>query len=538
MYPVIRRLAATALASALIAAASLALRAQLPQEVGTWAPMGPVSQARSGAASVTLPDGRMLVAGGRLADGTVTDAVTIFDPATGMWESAGRLLASRIGHTTTLLDDDHVLVVGGSVGADIRSDVELFDLATGSSAIVSVLTQPRTRHATARLKDGSVLVAGGTTTGGAVLSTVEAIDPETWSATPVAGGLRHPRRNASATTLIDGRVLIAGGNDGTQDLHSAELFTPWAVVFDLLPDQNALAVPRSGHTALLLPHNGSVLIAGGESNGVAVSTADLFLPVEFPDPYSFSIGHFEPAAPMAAARWRANSGPTQDEGHAFVIGGGSQDAERYRFATIRTDLDDYYPGQKAIITGSGWQPGEPVTLLFQEDPAVHDDYTLTVTADALGNIYWDQWAPEEHDLGVRFYLTARDSKSRAQITFTDAVNKASSRHSSRCLARPPARRPLRPRCPPIRQSARAAPSDEQRQCDEQLRGVSLVRSRTGDGGLHRAISECGHHPCKRKRDCDQYSASHDARRMDPEGLSGCQQVFQQYRLRLRLPPSR
>ena len=94
--------------------------------------------------------------------------------------------------------------------------------------------------------------------------------------------------------------------------------------------------------------------------------------------------------------------------------------EVYRFATIKTDKDDYAPGELAVITGSGWQPNEEVTLLFQEDPAVHDDYVLTVTADGDGNIYWDQWAPEEHDLGVRFYLTASGSRSRAQMTFTDA----------------------------------------------------------------------------------------------------------------------
>ena len=72
-----------------------------------------------------------------------------------------------------------------------------------------------------------------------------------------------------------------------------------------------------------------------------------------------------------------------------------------------------------MITGSGWQPNEIVTLLFQEDPAVHEDYVLQVQADNNGDIYWDQWAPEEHDLGVRFYLMASDSRSRAQTTFTD-----------------------------------------------------------------------------------------------------------------------
>jgi hypothetical protein len=60
----------------------------------------------------------------------------------------------------------------------------------------------------------------------------------------------------------------------------------------------------------------------------------------------------------------------------------------------------------ASITGSGWEANEEVTLLFQEDPAVHDDYVLKVQADSAGNISWDQWAPERHDFGVRFYLTA------------------------------------------------------------------------------------------------------------------------------------
>ena len=94
--------------------------------------------------------------------------------------------------------------------------------------------------------------------------------------------------------------------------------------------------------------------------------------------------------------------------------------EVYRFATIRTDKDDYAPGERAVISGSAWQPGEVVTLIFQEDPAVHDDYVLHVAADELGNFHWDQWAPELHDLNVRFYLTAVGARSHAQITFTDS----------------------------------------------------------------------------------------------------------------------
>ncbi len=90
---------------------------------------------------------------------------------------------------------------------------------------------------------------------------------------------------------------------------------------------------------------------------------------------------------MVQPRSLAVAGPWGDDGYAFAMGGGSGDGEVYRFATIKTDKDDYAPGQLAVITGSGWEPLEDVTLTFQEDPAVHDDYVLTLTADDEGNIY-------------------------------------------------------------------------------------------------------------------------------------------------------
>ena len=124
---------------------------------------------------------------------------------------------------------------------------------------------------------------------------------------------------------------------------------------------------------------------------------------------------------MTVARSGAFGGPAGDNGYAFVAGGGSADGDAYRFATIKTDKDDYAPGERAVITGSGWQPGEDVRLVFQEDPAVHDDYVLNVTADPNGDIYWDQWAPEQHDLNVRFYLSADYARSWAQMTFTDGA---------------------------------------------------------------------------------------------------------------------
>jgi hypothetical protein len=416
---VIRRLGFVLAIMALVSGAGLLLRAEPPQEVGSWASIGAAPENRIGAAAVALADGRTLIAGG-LADGTPTAAVVVFDPADSSFATAGQLLEPRAGHTATLLDDGRVLIAGGKVNDILSGDVEIFDPSDGSSTLVATLAILRSGHAAARFgSDGKVLIAGGTGAEG-VLQSAEIFDPANGSVSLAGSGLSIGRTGASATALIDGRVLIAGGSDGNQDLLSAEIYNPSTDSFQ--PTDTNLDAPRSNHTAVLLPHNNSVLIAGGTSNGAPLATADLFLPAQFPDPFTYGMGQFALTGEMAAPRSGAAAGP-HIEGYAFVVGGGQPDAEVYRFATIKTDKDDYPPGQTAIITGSGWQPNEEVTLLFQEDPAVHADYVLTVTADGEGNIYHDQWAPEEHDLNVRFYLLAKQptahGQRRAQMTFTD-----------------------------------------------------------------------------------------------------------------------
>ena len=396
-----------------------ALLAQAPQAIGTWVSVGDLSSPLTNGASVALPDKRTLIAGGALADGTLTDAVTIYDSDDDSVTAAGTLTSARADHTATLLKDGRVLVVGGMTADGlISSDIEILDPATGTSVIVALLPEPRNGHVAAALPNGNVLIAGGATVDGTLLQTAVLFDPETSGVSYVPGQLHTARVHASATTMLDGRVIVAGGSNGTTELASAEIYDRYSQSFSIAATQ--MSVGRQGHSAVLLPDNGGVLVAGGTSNGVAQAGVDLFLPAVFPDPFSYGEGEFTATGAMTAARFRAVAGPTSVEGYAFAAAGGAPDAEVYRFATIKTDKDDYAPGELATITGSGWQANEEVTLLFQEDPAVHDDYVLKVNADGNGNIFWNQWAPEEHDLNVRFYLTAHDSKSRAQITFTDS----------------------------------------------------------------------------------------------------------------------
>ncbi|MDZ4328996.1 MAG: MBG domain-containing protein, partial [Flavobacterium sp.] len=94
-------------------------------------------------------------------------------------------------------------------------------------------------------------------------------------------------------------------------------------------------------------------------------------------------------------------------------------------ATVTTDKDDYAPGEYVIITGTGWTPGETVTLHFDETPKPatcllpHD---MTAVADASGNIYNNQFLIKINHIGVAFLLTATGQTSGLVATrnFTDA----------------------------------------------------------------------------------------------------------------------
>jgi hypothetical protein len=89
--------------------------------------------------------------------------------------------------------------------------------------------------------------------------------------------------------------------------------------------------------------------------------------------------------------------------------------------TVNTDRSDYSPGETVTITGSGWQPGEIVALTLVEQPLLDTHPLVPVQADDHGSIVSTEFAPDEHDIGIRFILTAYGSSSQAQTTFTDSV---------------------------------------------------------------------------------------------------------------------
>jgi len=226
-----------------------------------------------------------------------------------------------------------------------------------------------------------------------------------------------PRAKATATTLLDGTVILIGGSNGTTDLASAEFFDSAANNFNAA---GSLATARSKHSAFLLPNNNEVLVVGGQSAGTDLASAELYIPWQ---------KAFQATGAMATPRSDATGAAlTKVDGRLLIAGGSSASAELYGFATVKTDAADYPPGTTVNITGSGWQPGETVTLTLVESPLIDTHGPFPAVADGNGNISDSSFITDLHDVNVAFSLTAVGSASKwqAQNSFTDAPQKPTS----------------------------------------------------------------------------------------------------------------
>ncbi len=393
---------------------------------GSFSSAGSMSIGRTRHAAILLPDGDVLVAGGQTSGGGFTNNAELLDPLSGAWTTVAASMAdARAGHTMSVLPDYTVAIVGGENSTGPLSSIELFDEAANSFTFAGTLQQARKDHAAAVLNDGRVLISGGSglDSGGnpAILGSTEIYTMG--SGVSAGPALNTARTRHSATTLLDGTVLIAAGSAiaadpaaGMVDLASAEIFDPAANSITALPV--SLATPRSGHVALLLPNNNNVVFVGGNSNGVAVASVEMYTPW---------LKQFSATGPMNSARAHA-AGAAFSEGLLNVAGGtdagGNVQAssEWYRFTTVKTDALDYPPGTTVHITGTGWQPGETVTLSMVESPLIDAHGPYTVVADQSGNISDTSFVTDVHDLDVKFTLTAVGSSSalQARTAFTDA----------------------------------------------------------------------------------------------------------------------
>jgi len=90
---------------------------------------------------------------------------------------------------------------------------------------------------------------------------------------------------------------------------------------------------------------------------------------------------------------------------------------------VTSDKPDYHPGEVVTLAGTGWKPGELVTIVMVVNPVTHQDVTLTAVADANGNFTNSDYMVQQSDLGVTFHVAATGAAGdiAAPFTFTDSI---------------------------------------------------------------------------------------------------------------------
>ncbi len=289
---------------------------------GAFSPTGSMALGRHDHTATLLRDGRVLIVGGLESDPLYTyrPVAEVYDPATGKFTSTASLHVPTANHIAALLPDGRVLVAGGrGPTSGPMATAELYDPsakpgptppARGAFIATGPMVHPRAQHAATRLADGRVLVVGGVDENAIPVATAELYDPGTgrFSST---GSMARSRNYPVATLLPDGRVLVTGGiDDGGTALASAELYDPTKGSFS---ETGSMAYPRVNFTANLLP-DGRVLIAGGQPSQNSV------LPVAAAELYDPSTGTFTATGSMQEARY-SHTATLLSGGRVLIAGG-------------------------------------------------------------------------------------------------------------------------------------------------------------------------------------------------------------------------
>ncbi|MFO0760653.1 MAG: hypothetical protein U0359_29515 [Byssovorax sp.] len=317
-----------------------------PRATAILAGSRPLTQGRSGHTATLLPDGMILLAGGRPDEASKGRTAEVYDPATGRSRATFAPMATaRSGHTATLLRSGMVLLAGGissldtSAGEAARS-AEIYDPGTDRFRSVAVpLRAPRANHTATLLPDGKVLLAGGRAgfaeDGDPMSNTLdpgpdgapwaEIFDPETETFEATPGPMVELRSHHTATLLADGRVLLAGGEDDPDGPahvgRSAEIFDPKSGAFTATAGHPLRDF--SHHTATALP-GGQVLLTGGLARPLPDGGRDeseQLREAELYDP-----GKDEFIATGSLARFRADHSATLLPSGRVLVTGGLEDA--------------------------------------------------------------------------------------------------------------------------------------------------------------------------------------------------------------------
>lgn len=282
-----------------------------------------------------LPDGRLFVTGGHIADLVGEDKARIYDPYKNSWESVPNMNAGRWYPSNVTLANGDVVVMGGTISPTLANT--LTQVWQSSSNTWRNLDGARL----GQLPDyadiypwnflapnGRVFVAGPQK----VARYLDVTGSGTWI--DVASSTLQYRDYGSAVMFGNGKIMIVGGNPLDPNLNTAPTVIPSASaeVIDFNVDTPSwrtiqpMITGRRQHTATALP-DGTVLVTGGsrlpgfDNADGAVLTPELYNPVN---------NTWTAMAPHTRYRGYHSNAMLLPDGRVLIAGGGHPDPHNGR----------------------------------------------------------------------------------------------------------------------------------------------------------------------------------------------------------------
>jgi galactose oxidase len=272
-----------------------------------------------------LADGRLLVAGGHLADSHGLNQVSVYDPAANTWTPSAVMNNGRWYPTAITLPDGSVLVLSGSFLDPARNAVanNVVPQIWSNGNFTSIAPIP---DAAFDLYPRMHVASTGVVYMTSLVQTwsLDVLGAGRWTALPGVTRLNGLRDYAPSILYdVDKVIFIGGGNPPTAN----------AEIIDLSQAQPAwqatdpMNFPRRQHNATILP-DGTVLVTGGSRAGGAVGTAEAFnnldpgQPVHIAELWDPHTGHWTQLAAETTDRCYHSTAVLLPDGRVLSAGSG------------------------------------------------------------------------------------------------------------------------------------------------------------------------------------------------------------------------
>jgi hypothetical protein len=338
-----------------------------------------------------MPDGRIIVVGGTVADHVGLPTANVFDSTTESWTVLPNMAFSRWYPTATVLPDGRVMVTSGEqngVGSDAAIE-DIYNPSTNSWSQLNSAPFPYDYYYPHNfvLPDGRILAAA--TTEDTIVSQVLDLSASTW--TPVGGVAKN---GGSSVMYLPYKILKMGHYDDADEIGDPSVAT--AYVLDMSQTSPAwrqvpsMAFTRTYHNATLLP-DGTVLVTGGGTTTTSGDVANAVLPAELWSPTTET---WTTLASMSVPRLYHSEALLLPDGRVLISGGG-------RFNNDNESVYQYsaqFFSPPYLFKNSGLRPtiaSAPSTLSYGQNFTV-----VTPNATQIAQVSLIRFGSVTHDINM------------------------------------------------------------------------------------------------------------------------------------------